>query len=81
MTRESGIRTHLWDPEQYKINAQCVSELGLPARDLSNPKPREHVLDLGCGGGALALEIAKNDCLNLIWDNQSLRLFSTLRVR
>jgi trans-aconitate methyltransferase len=46
-----------WDPDTYAENARFVSELGAPVVDLLDPKPGERVLDLGCGDGALSVEI------------------------
>ena len=47
-----------WDPARYRRNAGFVAELGRPLLDLLAPKPGEHILDLGCGDGALTAEIA-----------------------
>jgi precorrin-6B methylase 2 len=43
-------------PERYAKNAR-VAELGAPVVDLLAPKPRERILDLGCGDGALTLTL------------------------
>ena len=48
-----------WSPETYLRNAGFVSELGRDVLALLDPGPGERVLDLGCGEGALAAEIAK----------------------
>ena len=45
--------TQHWDPDAYAEHARFVSELGAPAVDLLEPQPGEHILDLGCGDGAL----------------------------
>src|SRR5215475_13243740 len=42
-----------WNPTRYAQNARFVSDLGQPIFDLLNPQPRELILDLGCGDGAL----------------------------
>jgi trans-aconitate methyltransferase len=47
-----------WDPAVYERNARFVSDLGAPVLDLLAPRPGEHVLDLGCGDGALTERIA-----------------------
>jgi trans-aconitate methyltransferase len=45
--------TSRWDAEDYKKNAAFVPVLGAPVVDLLDPKPGEHILDLGCGDGML----------------------------
>lgn len=47
-----------WDPDRYARNARFVTELGMPLVELLNPQPGEHILDLGCGDGALTEHLA-----------------------
>jgi trans-aconitate methyltransferase len=47
-----------WNPDSYSKNARFVSDLGEPLLKLLEPKPRERILDLGCGDGALTAKIA-----------------------
>jgi len=46
-----------WDPTRYERAARFVSELGEPLIALLAPRPGEHILDLGCGDGALTLKL------------------------
>lgn len=47
-----------WDPEQYARHAAFVPRLGRPLLELLAPQAGERILDLGCGDGALTLELA-----------------------
>ncbi len=51
-----------WDPERYSKNARFVSELGQPVVELLAPAPGEHILDLGCGDGALTKKLVELGC-------------------
>lgn len=46
--------TQIWDPERYARNARYVADLATPVLVLLAPRPGEHILDLGCGDGALS---------------------------
>jgi len=51
-----------WDPETYAANARFVADLGEPVLDLLAPRRGEHVLDLGCGDGALTEKLVEAGC-------------------
>ena len=53
-------QTTSWNPDSYSKNARFVSDLGEPLVQLLDPKPRELILDLGCGDGALMEKITAN---------------------
>jgi len=48
-----------WNANTYNRHANFVSVLGLPVVELLKPQAGEHILDLGCGDGTLAMEIEK----------------------
>ena len=51
-----------WNPQSYNRNARFVSELGQPVVELLQPQPAEHILDLGCGDGALTKRLMQLGC-------------------
>jgi len=48
-----------WDPDRYRRNAAFVPALGRGVAELLAPRPGERILDLGCGDGALTIELAR----------------------
>ncbi len=48
-----NIRQQAWQPEDYAANARFVSDLAGVVFEWLAPKAGEHILDLGCGDGAL----------------------------
>ena len=47
-----------WSAERYAATANFVPTLGMPVFELLAPQPRERILDVGCGDGALTEKIA-----------------------
>ena len=52
-------RKQEWHANQYNEHAAFVSRLGSPVLKLLNPQPGEAILDLGCGDGTIAQQIAR----------------------
>ncbi|MGI9509657.1 MAG: methyltransferase domain-containing protein, partial [Geminicoccaceae bacterium] len=55
MTGEARQR---WKADSYQQHTGFVPVLGAPVLELLAPKPGEHILDLGCGDGALTEKLA-----------------------
>ncbi len=49
--------TNTWTCDTYRQNAAFVPALGAAVFELLDPKPRERILDLGCGEGSLTQKI------------------------
>jgi len=51
-----------WDPDRYQTNASFVAQLGTPLIGMAEIKPGDRVLDLGCGDGALTVQLLAEGC-------------------
>ena len=56
---DRGASTSDWDAGDYARVGGFVAELGEAALDLLDPQPGEHILDIGCGDGALTQKIVE----------------------
>ena len=62
-TKASSAGAQTWCADQYAHHAAFVPALGAPLLDRLDPKPGEHILDLGCGDGTLTAQIAARGAL------------------
>ena len=63
------LSTSDWDAAEYARVGGFVAELGEAALDLLDPHPGEHILDIGCGDGALTQKIVERGATVVGIDN------------
>lgn len=66
-----AVSTSTWNAADYARVGGFVAELGQAALDLLDPQPRERILDIGCGEGALTLKIIERGAIVLGVDNSA----------
>jgi trans-aconitate methyltransferase len=64
-----ALSTSKWDAADYARVGGFVAELGEAALDLLDPQPGEHILDIGCGDGALTQKIVERGATVVGIDN------------
>ena len=72
--------TSEWDAADYARVGGFVPALGQAALDLLDPRPGEHVLDVGCGDGTLTEKIVERGASVVGIDN-SLSMIGAARAR
>jgi trans-aconitate methyltransferase len=77
---DTVVSTSKWDAAEYARVGGFVAELGEAALDLLDPQPGEHVLDVGCGDGALTEKIIERGATVVGIDN-SLSMVAAAKAR
>ncbi|GLX68366.1 class I SAM-dependent methyltransferase [Paenibacillus glycanilyticus] len=72
--------TQAWNPGTYDTQLGFVSKLGKGILEWLNPQPNEFILDLGCGTGDLAAEIAGSGA-KVIGMDQSASMIATAKTK
>ncbi len=72
--------TSKWDAADYARVGGFVAELGEAALALLDPQPGEHILDVGCGDGALTQKIVERGASVVGIDN-SLSMVAAAKAR
>ena len=72
--------TSTWNAADYARVGGFVAELGQAALDLLDPQPGEHILDVGCGDGALTQKILERGASVVGIDN-SLSMVAAAKAR
>jgi trans-aconitate methyltransferase len=77
---DAPASTSKWDAADYARVGGFVAELGEAALDLLDPQPGEHILDVGCGDGALTQKIVDRGATVVGIDN-SLSMVAAAKAR
>ena len=67
--KQTPASTSKWDAADYAKIGAFVAELGGAALDLLDPRPGEHILDVGCGEGTLTRKIVERGATVVGIDN------------
>ena len=77
---EAAVSTSHWDAADYARVGGFVPALGEAALELLDPQPGEHILDVGCGDGALTEKIVDRGATVVGIDN-SISMIGAAKAR
>ncbi|MDQ3143869.1 MAG: methyltransferase domain-containing protein [Pseudomonadota bacterium] len=77
---DAPASTSQWDAADYARVGGFVPALGQAALDLLDPRPGEHILDVGCGDGTLTSKI-KEIGADVVGIDSSLSMIGAARAR
>ena len=80
MTQPTSQSAQTWDSSRYAVNGRFVATLGAPVVALLSPQPGEHILDAGCGDGALTQQLTQSGAI-LRGVDASLPMIEAARAR
>jgi len=69
MSATAGSPVQTWNTEAYAAHGRFVATLATPVVELLAPKLGEHILDLGCGDGALTEQLSASGAIVTGVDN------------
>ena len=78
--QEASPSSQKWNATAYASNGRFVANLATRVVQMLSPQPGEHILDLGCGDGALTAQIAEAGATVTGVDN-SLAMLEAARSR
>ena len=80
MTLNAPSSRQTWSADTYSTHGRFVADLAGAVVEWLDPKPGEHILDLGCGDGALTEKLAAAGA-NVVGFDMSDDLLSAARAR
>ncbi|MBS1799070.1 MAG: class I SAM-dependent methyltransferase [Acidobacteria bacterium] len=69
MSSTPPISQQSWDTKAYAANGRFVANLATAVVQMLDPRHAEHILDLGCGDGALTAQLASTGATVIGVDN------------
>jgi SAM-dependent methyltransferase len=78
-TDSDAALRQVWGAEKYEKNARFVSDMTSDVMNWLAPRPGEHILDLGCGDGALTEKLVQAGAVVVGADNSEALLAAARR--